>query len=981
MAATKDSFRQELELLVRKFEQDKEYYQTKGYVEAQTRTDFINPFFAALGWDIDNRAMARPHLREVLVEKGDTEGRPDYNFRIDGKTRFYVEAKSPSESLDSTRHILQAKSYAYSSRTVSVVVLTDFADFKAYDASQKPDELHPEAGRIFSIPYQSFVSQLDTLWQFSRDEVGKGSLEKILPKDPRSRNLRIPVDESFLGDISSWRLTLAKDIHRKVPDVGHRLLNDVVQRTLDRLVFLRMCEDRRIIEQRTLYEIVATWRGQGKRKPIQLLLNQLYRQVNEDLNGEVFKPHACEEERFWVDSEILAKIIENLYFPRSPYRFDVIGVELLGSIYERYLGKTLVQTEKQVRLVEKPEVRKAGGIYYTPGFVVDHIVQWTVGRAIQGMTPERMERFAVLDPACGSGSFLVAAYQTLIDYHVQYYENHPAKAGRSTLFPTLVRDGLQSRLSIEKKAQILKNTIFGVDIDPQAVEITMMSLYIKCLEGEMHLPENRSLLPSLQKNVRCGNSLIGSDFFAENVHSSPEARERINAFDWTSADEGFGRILDGGGFDVVLGNPPYVSVEKIDKGELQYLRAKFPLVNYGRSDLYLFFMNLAMDRTAKSGFFSFIVPDKWLVSDYGEAIRRQLLQNGWLSSIWDLRKERVFADATNSPVVFVIVKGTPVADLQFLAGRDPQLTVSTPVSTFLKFPHSGIRIGLTPEEASLCEKLRAASIHVGNVCYVSYGAQPGDLYKFVFTSASDFLARRLETGHVNLKPRELKPFVRGRNVKRYLIDYGGHLLAYDRQRLHRPAFPELFDTPKIMISEICSGLRAFVDTERYYGNEKVVFCVRIADLDGLDEEIRRDRGIPSIRSLDSNLKSYSLHYICGLLNSKLIGFYFAKVIGDGLNVYPDDVREVPLKSIDFTDTAQRKQHDTITRLSEDLTSLYSQLQKGPPEVGRHDLIAETRKLETELDNQISTLYNLTPAEATLIGQWSETQRDSSENEQ
>jgi type I restriction-modification system DNA methylase subunit len=969
--ATKESFKQEVEFLVGKFEQDKDYYQAKGYVEAQARTDFINPLFAALGWDIDNRSKAQPHLREVLVEKGDTQGRPDYCFRIDGKSRFYVEAKAPSESLDLTRHILQAKSYAYSSRTVSVVVLTDFAEFKAYDASQKPDEMHPEAGRIFSIPYTKFLSELDALWQFSKDGVATGSLERILPKDARSRNLRIPVDESFLEDISNWRLTLAKDIYRKIPDIGRRVLNDVVQRTLDRLVFLRMCEDRRIIEQRTLFEIVATWRGQGKRKPIQSLLNQLYHRVNEDLNGEVFKPHPCEEEQFWVDSEILAKIIEKLYFPSSPYRFDVIGVELLGSVYERYLGRTLVLTDKQVRLREKPEVRKAGGIYYTPSFVVEQIVGWTVGRAIRGKSPEQMERLAILDPACGSGSFLVAAYQALIDHQVQYYENHPEKARRSTLFPALIREGIQSRLSIEKKAQILKNNIFGVDIDPQAVEITMMSLYIKCLEGEMHLPENRSLLPSLRENIRCGNSLVGPDYYAQKRLDSSEDKERVNAFDWASDDDGFGRILGLGGFDVVLGNPPYVSVEKIDKEELQYLREKFPLANYGRSDLYLFFMNLALDRTAKSGLLSFIVPDKWLVSDYGEVLRVQLLKHGWLTSIWDLRKERVFADATNSPVVFVIRKGEPAAEIQFLAGRVPTETVSTPGSTFLNLPHSGVRIGLSREEAKLCEKIRDASILLKDVCYVSYGAQPGDLYKFVFTSLDDFKERRKETGHERLNPAELKRFVRGRNVKRYVIDYGGHLLAYDRERLHRPAFPELFDTPKIMLSEICPNLRAVVDSDRYYGNEKVVFCVRLADLDGLDPDIRRNRGIPQEEKLGAEVRSYSLQYLCALANSSLIRFYFAKVIGDGLNVYPDDVREVPLKRVDFGDPSQRNQHDAIARIGEKLAPLYSRLLRDIPPVEKSDLTNRIRSLEEELEGEIAVAFRLTSTEQALVKSWSE----------
>jgi hypothetical protein len=311
------------------------------------------------------------------------------------------------------------------------VVLTDFEEFKVFDASLKPDPRNPNRGLIYDFKYTDYLEKLDELWMLSREKVASGSLDRLLLKDAQSKRLRIPVDKSFLSDMTGWREELAKNIYKLNPDINVRMLNEVVQRILDRFVFIRIAEDRKIIEPKSLLELVELWKSEGKRRPLQYHLNIFFRQINGDLNGEIFKHHACENHEY--DSSLLARIIEWLYFPKCPYRFDVIGVELLGSIYERYLGNTIRLTAKRVKVEEKPEVRKAGGVYYTPKYIVDYIVANTVGNLIEGKTPEEIGEIKILDPACGSGSFLLGAYQNLINYHIKYYTEHPAEAGRSTL--------------------------------------------------------------------------------------------------------------------------------------------------------------------------------------------------------------------------------------------------------------------------------------------------------------------------------------------------------------------------------------------------------------------------------------------------------------------------------------------------------------------------------------------------------------------
>jgi type I restriction-modification system DNA methylase subunit len=477
-----------------------------------------------------------------------------------------------------------------------------------------------------------------------------------------------------------------------------------------------------------LWEIVAQWKEEGKRKQIMTHLVELFHEVNDDLNGDIFKRHACET--VVVDSNILADIIESLYFPKSRYRFDAIGVELLGSIYERYLGSTIRVTPQRVKVEEKPEVRKAGGVYYTPKYIVDYIVKNTVGKIVVGKTPRQIEKIKILDPACGSGSFLLSAYQYLIDYHLKYYREHPKEAQTLHLFPYYKMSPEEFTLPIHEKAKILRNNIFGVDIDPQAVEITMMSLYLKALEGERGLlPKKQHLLPPLSNNIKCGNSLIGYDIFdnatssthgiitpptpplnlrggREGLHrfgtvlgadskkdsgqagmtekevtvpmsdSLPleggglgrgwddETKSRINPFNWNSKSAGFGEIINPsqspldkggskGGFDVVIGNPPYIRQEML--GEFKEYFQKHYEVYHGVADLYAYFIERGISLLKNGGLFSYIVANKWMRANYGEPLRRWL-KTQHIEEIIDFGDLPVFEKATTYPCIIRIRK-------------------------------------------------------------------------------------------------------------------------------------------------------------------------------------------------------------------------------------------------------------------------------------------------------------------------------------
>ncbi len=937
-------FREEIRKLVEKFERDEHFYLSKQYLEAQARQDFIDRFFEALGWDIGNKAELSPFEREVLLEKGETKGRPDYNFRIGGASKFYVEAKAPSEPLDKTAHIMQAKSYAWNTKDVFIVVLMDFEEFKVFDATLKPDPRNPNLGLIYDFKYTDYLEKLDELWTLSREEVASGSLDKLLLKDAQSKRLRIPVDKSFLSDMTGWREELAKDLYKRNPDINVRMLNEVVQRILDRFVFIRTAEDRKIIEPKSLLELVELWKSEGKRRPLLYHLNILFRQINGDLNGEIFKPHACEIYEF--DSSLLAKIIEGLYFPKCPYRFDVIGVELLGSIYERYLGNTIRLTAKRVKVEEKPEVRKAGGVYYTPKYIVDYIVANTVGKLIEGKTPEEIAEMKILDPACGSGSFLLGAYQKLIDYHIKYYTEHPAEAGRSTLFPDLIiePDG-SHRLSITKKAEILQNNIYGVDIDPQAVEVSMMSLYIKALEGERTLPQNKELLPSLANNVKCGNSLIGYDFFEQQTLIEDEERERINPFDWNSKKAGFGDIMEKGGFDCVIGNPPYVRSRNIPRNDKTYYMGHF----FSASrllDTYYLFLEKGIELLHDSGRLSFIIPNGILTNKDSEKIRRFIVENTCIEIIVDL-KEGVFKNAAvdTSIIAVKIEKNQSVrrshnfAIGTCLAARQQQVTTPSnilPQKYLTPQNNFTFNTAVDNQAIDLIQKISVVSTKLSNLVEVRNGMKV-----------------RKELCSTNHEDNRYHKFLLGRNVLPFYINWDNLWVCYDKKlerKYSSQAFREegIFQIfPKLFVRQVM-GKRIYcsLDQEGFYADQTIYLL------------------LPKTNEL------YSPKYLLGILSSSLIAFYFLKTSSDTKQTFPKikgyQIEQLPIRTIDFSNPSEKAKYDKLVALVDRMLELNSKKNALPPSSERERIEREIAVTDEKIDEIVYELYGLTEEEIRVV---------------
>ncbi len=619
--------------LVQRFEEHKVAYHSPSYNEAQLRQEFLNPFFEALGWDVSNKKDYAVQYREVIHEdsihiKGSPNAKaPDYAFRLGGVRKFFVEAKKPSEDIENTKeYAYQLKVYAWN-LGLPLSFLTDFEGFAVYDCRNKPNQTDsPAAGRVMYITYDQYLDRWDEIAGiFSPDAIRKGAFDQYA-EDNTAKKGTIKVDDAFLQEIETWRTLLARNIalRNSARLTNECQLNYAVQMTISRIIFLRICEDRGIESQNQLLEL-------SKRVDIYQALVALYLKADQKYNSGLFrfKAEVGNHDRvdaftpgLIIDDKVLKTIIKSLYYP-SPYVFKEIPVEILGQVYEQFLGKIIRLTPSgQAKVEEKPEVRKAGGVFYTPKYIVDYIVENTVGKLLAGKTPDEAAVLTIVDPACGSGSFLLGAFQYLLDWHEQWYLEHDPEKFTKGKQPALIHTAEGDwRLTTEEKKRILLNNLYGVDIDAQAVEVTKLSLLLKVLEeetGQLTLGFERAL-PDLGDNIKCGNSLIGWDYFEGQLIRDEKEVEQVNPFDW---EKSFPGVFAKGGFDAVIGNPPYGAC-------LTENEANFLLKNYGVfgaiKDVYLCFIEVAFIVAKYNGFVSFIIPSAWTGGPAYRQLRNYLL--------------------------------------------------------------------------------------------------------------------------------------------------------------------------------------------------------------------------------------------------------------------------------------------------------------------------------------------------------------------
>lgn len=711
-----DKAKGSIEAIIEKYQKAKEAGVINRYNEEETKNAFIMPLFEALGWDFSQKDEVS--AEEQII----SSGRVDYGFYINNRAKFYLEAKSLKADLHREEFARQAIRYSFN-KGVTWAVLTDFESIKVFNAQAVSNYLGDKL--LFEIKYTEYLDRFDELWLLSRESIINDLIDREAEK--RGKKLqKIPITELLYKDLNECRKLLSHSLGAYNTEVSRDLLDEGVQKLLDRLVFIRVAEDRKI-EPSILIPLLNQWRTSSAKIRLYESMIHKFRELDEIYNSNLFTPHPFEK---WEDDGgSLQKVIDILYGKKGYYEYDfsIMPADILGSVYENYLGYMLSKSQKGLTLDKSSEKRKEQGIYYTPTFIVDYIVRSSLKPILDKCkSVNDLKKVKVLDPACGSGSFLVKALEVIVEKYKEFaYDDNE-----------------------NLRIQIILENLYGVDLDEQAIEIARLNLLVSALE-------QRGKLPKLDKNIKNGNSLIsGTDkdlikYFGKNYRDK-------KPFTW---EEEFPDVFKQGGFDVIVGNPPYVNMYKLQADDVDFFRDKFiSASNY--FDLFSLFIEKSTVNLKAGGSLGFIVPSLFLKGVKFGSLRNYVNINVSALSIKEMG-DSVFANVSMPTCIISLTKGENNSKTNFFESK---------VNIFK----------------------REGMITLGEVSSIKRG---------------------LEIGQDKIIEQAEIKCISGRNIARYAIKSEGYI-SLETYAVFRKS-DEIFKPPKLLVRETGNSIVAAYDDSGY----------------------------------------------------------------------------------------------------------------------------------------------------------------------
>ena len=904
--------KQKIAVAIKKFESYRE--QNLKLKETATRTDLIEPLFEALGWAVG-------YSLEVSKEEQVSKGRVDYGFRINGIPKFFLEAKELNEDLDGYRTIdgikitfaEQAISYAWL-KQCTWAVLTNFRELRLYNAEIK------EANNMwFSLDCEKdfLADKFERLFLLSRESFENNLIDKVAESWGK-KSRKLPIDKQLLADFMRFRVLLSKNISKlnQNKNITQEDLDESIQRILDRLIFIRNCEDREL-EAKELLSGMRERAGRGKGHLVKSL-QKIFDYFRNNYNSKIFATHLCDD--LDIDNDVLQEIIEGLYYTQDQsayYDFSAIESDVLGNIYEQYLGHILKKSLKGAKVKDSPIHRKKQGIYYTPTYIVKYIVNNTLGELLKDKNID-VEKIRVLDPACGSGSFLIKAFDVLHEH----YANHDKNYSQPEL-------DFRTGGAFTTKVKILKEHLYGVDLDKQAIEIAQLNLFLKIVE-------KRKILPYLEDNLKCGNSLIGNPLIAGD-----------KALAWRDS---FKDRIQEGGFDIIIGNPPYIRSRNLTAKDRQFFSGQY-VSAFRTFDIYLFFIEKALELLKPGGFFGFIIPYSFMNQPYATKSRELLLKQGGIVEIVDLSEYRVFKDAQVKNCIIICRKGArnKVAFQSSIVNNVIQRTNKIDTDQFRQNSDCMYKLEITPESKPILKRIASNSIPLGSICYISKGIEVYE--RNSGRTKDDFISK-------DKKAMNYQPYLEAKEIVRYGINWRDRYINYQPKKHCSGKFPELFENDKIIMKRIIGqrGIVATLDGSKFYV-ENTLICVllknqlsRKIDFDSEDLELSQQ---------------YNLKIILGILNSRMITYYFTNKLSDKLQIYNRAVEELPIIKIT---KSQSKSQGKVCGLVDTMLALSGRLRE--LEIKKTDELTKIKdRLQTtdeEIDALVYDLYGLAPEEREII---------------
>lgn len=909
--------------------------QISKYTEEETKKGFIEPLFTALGWDFTTKD-------EISAEENQLSGgRVDYGFYLEGRIKFYVEAKSLKSDLHNEEYAKQAIRYSWN-RGVDWAILTDFESIKIFYTQDPTQTLFSKL--VFEIGFDEYIDRFDQLWLLSKDSFKANELELYAQKHGKKMQ-KILVGDQLYKHLNECRQMLIEKLGTWNGIKDQKLLDEGVQKLLDRLIFIRVAEDRKI-EDSTLIPLLRAWESNKNGKSLYESMIGKFRELDDVYNSNLFTEHPFER---WDESPgVTEKVIETFQGKAGYYEYDfkIMPADVLGAVYENYLGHRLAASQKGVVLDKDAKKRKEQGIYYTPAFIVDYIVKNALKPVLDSCKSiDDLKKIKVLDPACGSGSFLIKALEVINDK----YKEFGNKGDEYT------------------KITILLENIYGVDLDEQAVEIARLNLLLSALETRMKLPK-------LDKNIKNGNSLIsGSDeelkrYFGDNYRDK-------KPFNW---EEEFPEVFnrDNPGFDVIIGNPPYIK-EFVSKNAFEGLHNS-PYYQ-GKMDIWTLFACISIDLLKKDGIMSFIAPNNWVTNAGASILRNKILRDGELKAFIDFGDYKVFDQAGIQTMIYVFQKQKPNKkyEIEYLRIADKNITEDKLITSISGKKQ---RIEIIPEKlidknitftesdsTSIFDKLEdkrnfklmdkevgqgivaAPDIYFLEKDINIYNEKEMHFLKRFYTSVGKYKSgksenyifyicdknfRGSELGNYPNIEKHFKPFEK--ILKEAKEKYGTPNKPYFY--LHRERNEDFFmNGPKIVCGVRVISPSFFYTEDIYYGSRALNF----------------------IKTSRINLK-----YLSGILNSKLSFFWLknkGKQLGDLLQIDKGPLFGIPIF------VGNRVQQKQVVSLVEMVLSLNKELDVTSVHSEKWERLKnEIEKVDKKIDEEVYKLYGLTTEEIAIL---------------
>ncbi len=721
-----------------------------------------------------------------------------------------------------------------------------------------------------------------------------------------------------------FREWLSKDLKKLRVYLTQEQIDEVVQILIDRFIFMRSVEDRGLEDKDFLLNIIADFQQGRTDKRLWDLLKTQFRNFDKEYNSKLFAEGLLEKEGFF-DEITLMKVIKGLYFGtkdhQERYMFDEIPGDLLGNIYEQYLGTILKGTEKRVSLDEESGKRKKMGIYYTPSYIVDYIVKNTVGEYVKGKSIDEILETRVVDPACGSGSFLIRAFREACDS----IENRLKKGERSKKWQAF--NGYKDRLNLSQKTTILTNCIYGVDLDEKAVELAQLNLLLRLLEDETK-ETKKLLLPNMKDNIKCGNSLIDDLSVSD------------KAFNWKAQ---FPKVFAQDGFDVVVGNPPYIRNRELKGDEKVFFEKKYQSAE-GQYDIYQLFFEESINNIKDNSILGFITSNKYAITDYGKKLRKFILDNCDILKIVDVSNIAVFKEASTYPYILILKKDSNEArnnnDIDVVKANSAEELLKAKAlkikqKTFLENEGFVFNVSTNKSETKLLDKIYMNAEKLGDIAIIKETVHTGNIREKLISNSK-----------INDNYRKL---LRGKDCQRYYFDWANLWLVAEQNMINKSkgeyaTIPDksYFEQPKIFLREIAEKITACYDDENYYSLNKAYV-------------------------INSKNKNYSLKYLLGLLNSKLLSWLFrnrfesAHVRGGHLQFKKQYTSQIPIRIA----TPTEQQH--LISLVDKMLVLQKKYHEGKVAGNEKELLEQQiKQIDWQIDQEVYKLYGITEEERKII---------------